>query len=61
MPSVTLRHGPDKATFCWVPGTDNPNMDVVIDVEEMLNAQTGRMTKEAGRLLWELLKSKGYE
>ena len=59
MPSVTLRHGSDKATFHWAH--DLATMNVVIDVEEMLNAQSGRMTKEAGRLLWELLKSKGYE
>ncbi len=59
MPSVTLRHGTDKAIFAWSP--DCTDMEVVIDVEEMLESQTGRMEKKAARLLWTLLKSKGYK
>ena len=59
MPVVTLKNGKNTAVFSW--DKTNPDMNVVIDVEEMRNSHTGRMTKEAARLIWNLLKSKGYE
>lgn len=59
MPSVTLKNGRDKADFIW--DADIDVMTVVIDVKAMRNSQTGRMTKDAGRLLWNTLKSEGFE
>ncbi len=59
MPSVTLKRDKNTAVFSWV--ADREDMDVAIDVEEMRNSHTGRMTKEAARLIWNMLKSKGYE
>ncbi len=58
MPSVLLQHGRDSASFAWDKGTI---MTVVIDVKAMRNSHSGQMTKEAGRLLWNKLKSTGFK
>ena len=49
----------DSASFVWYEDLDN--MTVVIDVKAMPNSQSSQMTKEAARLLWNILKAEGFK
>ena len=58
MSNVTLRKGRRQSYFVWDAGKDV--VTVVISVPEMNEAQQGKMSRDAARQYWDMLKEQGY-